>query len=312
MRMCAFLKRLAITPMLLAAVVFGATAQEAVLGTPDAKVLGMGGVSMSATGGSHAIYNNSAMAIFSAMPAGISSSYYGQQKYDYYAVSGFSRVGMNNIIQGGWRHYLREKGDSDMALDVGYSRRIGDRWAVGVVARYMHIKRPNESITVPPPAQPLNHSADALAVDLSAAWSYPIESWDTYSTLRAGAKLSNLGGFLNNSNFDMPMQFTAGAALDMFLSDVHELTLGVDAGYYFTPARVRSVHLSAGVEYNLSQLIQFRGGYHLSSRSNLLPSYGSVGMGVRFLHLRLDFAYLLAKKETPMRNTYSVSFGLDF
>ena len=34
--------------------------------------------------------------------------------------------------------------------------------------------------------------------------------------------------------------------------------------------------------------------------------------GVRFLHLRLDFAYLIARKETLLHNTYSISFGLDF
>jgi len=33
---------------------------------------------------------------------------------------------------------------------------------------------------------------------------------------------------------------------------------------------------------------------------------------VRFLHLRLDFAYLIARKETLLHNTYSISFGLDF
>ena len=37
-----------------------------------------------------------------------------------------------------------------------------------------------------------------------------------------------------------------------------------------------------------------------------------VGAGVRFLHLRLDFAYLIAKKQTLLHNTYSISFGLDF
>ena len=33
---------------------------------------------------------------------------------------------------------------------------------------------------------------------------------------------------------------------------------------------------------------------------------------VWFLHLRLDFAYLIAKKQTLLHNTYSISFGLDF
>ena len=50
---------------------------EATLPSPDAKSLGMGGVMMTTLSGSHAIYNNSAMAVFSRMPSQISSSYYG-------------------------------------------------------------------------------------------------------------------------------------------------------------------------------------------------------------------------------------------
>ena len=49
-----------------------------------------------------------------------------------------------------------------------------------------------------------------------------------------------------------------------------------------------------------------------SDLRNYYPTYGSVGAGVRFLHLRLDFAYLIARKETLLHNTYSISFGLDF
>ena len=171
--------------------------------------------------------------------------------------------------------------------------------AVGVVARYMHLKRPETS-------------ADALAVDLSAAWSHPLENVGSYSTLRAGAKLGNLGGYLRDTEYTLPMDFTVGAALDTFLTDAHEITVGTDLGYYFSPSAVRGFQMSLGVEYNLMQLIQLRAGYHYGERRDYYPSYGSVGAGVRFLHLRLDFAYLIAKKQTLLHNTYSISFGLDF
>ena len=42
---------------------------EATLPSPDAKSLGMGGVMMTTLSGSHAIYNNSATAIFSHTPS---------------------------------------------------------------------------------------------------------------------------------------------------------------------------------------------------------------------------------------------------
>ena len=292
------MKRL-ITTMTLLAATLCAAAQEATLPTPDAKTLGMGGVAMTTLSGSHVIYNNSATAIFSQMPSQISLSYYGQGQFDYYAVTGFCRFDNVNLAQIGWRQYLRERGNNDMAVDLGYSRRIGGNWAVGVVARYMHLKRPETS-------------ADALAVDLSAAWSHPLENVGSYSTLRAGAKLGNLGGYLKDTPYTPPMDLTAGVALDTFLSDVHEITVGTDLGYYFSPSKVRGFQMSVGAEYNLMQLIQLRAGYHYGERRDYYPSYGSVGAGVRFLHLRLDFAYLIAKKQTLLHNTYSISFGLDF
>ncbi len=276
-----------------------ASAQEATLPTPDAKTIGMGGVMMTTLSGSHAIYNNSAMALFQRNPSQISSSYYGQGNFDYYAVSGSCRLGSENLLQAGWRQYLRERENSDMAVDLGYSRRINENWAVGVVARYLHMSRPDVS-------------TDALAADLSIAYQLPLENVGSYSALRAGAKLANIGACLDNTDYALPMDLTAGVALDTFLSDAHEITVGTDLGYYFYPKDVRGFQMSIGMEYNLMQLVQFRTGYHLGEQRNYYPSYWSVGAGVRILHLRLDFAYLFAKKETLLHNTYSLSFGFDF
>lgn len=291
------MKRFVFTLFLLAAT-FAAHAQEAMPPTPDAKTLGMGGVAMTTLSGSHAIYNNSATAIFSPLPSQVSSSYYRQGHNDYYAVTGYCRFDNINLAQIGWRQYLRGKGDNDMAIDLGYSRRIGDKWAVGIVARYMHLKRPDTT-------------ADALSADLSAAYALPLENLGSYSVLRAGAKLGNLGAYLNSTPYSLPMNLTVGAALDTFLSDAHQLTVGTDLGYYFTPSQVSGFQMSLGAEYNLMQLFQLRAGYHYGERS-AYPSYASVGAGVRILHLRLDFAYLFAKKSSWLRNTYSISFGLDF
>ena len=272
---------------------------EATLPSPDAKAIGMGGLMMTTLSGSHAIYNNSAMAVFSRMPSQISSSYYGQEDIDYYAVSGFCRFDNVNLAQIGWRQYLREHGNNDMAVDLGYSRRMGDNWALGIVARYMHLKRPEIS-------------ADALAVDLSAAYQLPLENVGSYSTLRAGAKLGNLGGYVHDTDYTLPMDFNRRGGLDTFLTDAHEITVGTDLGYYFSPSSVRGFQMSVGAEYNLMQLVQLRTGYHYGERRDYYPSYWTVGAGVRILHLRLDFAYLFAKKHTLLRKYVQHQFRTRF
>lgn len=281
------------------ALVSGAMAQEALLPNPDAKVLGMGGVSMTTVSGSHAIYGNSAMPLFSYAPSQIASSYYGQEAFDYYAVTGFCRVARANLLQLGWRQFLRERGNNDMAIDLGYARALSERWGVGVVGRYTHLKRPGGS-------------ADALAADVSVAYQQPLDGIGSFSMLRAGAKLANLGGYLDDAGYSLPMSASAGVALDTFFSDAHEVTLAADLGYAFSPKSVEGFQASVGAEYNLMQLFQFRAGYHYGERRDYDPSYWSLGAGVRFLHLRLDFAYLFAQKRTLLHNACAVSFGFDF
>lgn len=287
---------------LAAAAAVQAHAQQALLPDPDAKVMGMGGVAMTTLGGSHAIYGNLATAAFAAMPSQASASYYDRQGRGGYALSGYARFGFANVVQGAWRQFRGAGGvGSDMALDLGYARRIDERWGVGITGRYLRLDRPGKS----------GLSADALAVDLGAAYMLPVEM-GSYSTLRFGAKLGNLGGWLHGDTRSMPVDLTVGAALDSFVSDGHEITFGVDGGYLFLPDDCRGVRLSVGVEYNLMQLLQVRAGYHFEERRVWSPSHWSVGMGARFLHLRLDFAYLIADEREPVSNSYSISFGFDF
>ena len=108
------------------------------------------------------------------------------------------------------------------------------------------------------------------------------------------------------------MTLSAGVALDTYATDAHEITVGADFGYCFSPSAGRGCSVAVGAEYNLMQLVQFRAGYHYGERSGYYPSFGSVGAGFRFLLLRLDFAYLFAPKSSWLRNTYSISFGFDF
>lgn len=275
------------------------TAQELSLPLIDARALAMGGVTMTSVSGAHTLYNNAAATAFSPFPAKLSTSYYGQADFDYYAVSGHWRPDRQNTFQAGWRQYLREKGNRDSALDLGYSRMLNDRWSVGVVGRYVHLKRHGER-------------ADAVAVDLSAAWQKPIEGIGEYAILRSGVKVANLGGFIEDTAYSLPTDLTAGVALETFFSDAHQLIVGVDAGYCFTPSAVRGFQAAVGAEYALMQLIRLRAGYHVGERGAYYPSFGSLGAGISLLHLRVDFAYLLAEKNTLLRNTYSISFGLDF
>lgn len=272
---------------------------DMLLVSPDAKTLGAGGVAMTTLSASHAIYNNAAASVFSTYKSQLSSSYLSQRDRDYYTVSGYYNFDSRNLVQAGWRKLHLGEEERDMSFDLGYSRRIGDRWAVGVTGRLYHLNRTGDS-------------ADALAVDLCALYRLPLENIGHYTTLRAGAKLGNLGGRIAGVSCTLPTNFTVGAAFDTYITDAHEVTLAVDLGYCFTPEYVRGVRCSVGAEYNLMQLIQLRAGYHVGERQTCDTDFASLGAGIRFMHIRVDFAYLFARRDTPFRNACAVSFGLDF
>lgn len=272
---------------------------ELLFPTIDPQALAQGGTQLTSINGSHALYSNMATAIFTLQPMKFSTSYYGQSDFDYYALSGSWRFNRNNALAVGWRQYLRGAGNNDSAFDVGYSRRLGESFAIGVVGRYARLERADDN-------------ADALSVDLSAVWSHPITGWERYSNLRIGAKVANLGAYLDDTAYDLPVQAAVGASIDTFFSDAHQLAVGGELGYHFMPNAVRGFEASIGAEYNLMQLIQFRAGYHFGELKEYYPSYTSIGAGLRVLHIRVDFAYLFTEKNSPLDNTYSISFGLDF
>ena len=62
--------------------------------------------------------------------------------------------------------------------------------------------------------------------------------------------------------------------------------------------------------YVLMQMIAVRGGYHVADSHGY--DYGTIGAGLRFMHLELNFSYLFAAKKCPWRNTYQVGVGLYF
>ncbi len=269
------------------------------LPSPDAKTLAMGGVEMTTFAGSHTIYNNMAMAAFGTQSFQLSSSYNRWEGIDYYTVTGSKRIGTHNTLQAGWRNYRYTADHRDMSFDLGYARNLNDNLALGVTGHYLNLKRPTAT----------DH---ALSFDISMALRGDVNVGE-YGQWRVGARIEGLGGYFDsNAGSTLPLSLTAGAALDTYLSDAHQITVAADCGYNFKPSAVKGLHASLGAEYNLMQLFQLRAGYHLTENMPYTSNYGSVGCGVRFMHLRLDFAYLIAKKSSPLHNMYSLSFGLDF
>lgn len=262
---------------------------------PDARSMAMGGVTSTTISSSQTIFNNPSLVSFAKAPVQVGTSYYGTDAGNYFSVSGYYQFLTGGAIQAGWRHFDYE-GGRDMSFELGYSRPIARIFSIGITGRYINYR------------DDLDQTANALSADVSASMRLPIKG----SAFLAGLKLSNLGGYLSGvDNAELPINLTVGAAFDLKLHESHALTLAADVGHFFNPDALKGTELAMGLEYELMELLQIRGGYHLGLEGPF-QDYATVGAGLSILFFRIDASYIFAKEGTPLHNTYSLSVGLHF
>ena len=185
-----------------------------------------------------------------------------------------------------------------VSADLAYSYRIGRYLGLSVTARYIRSSY-GELFT-----------NNALGFDVAAYARIPLNRMLEGAWVSAGAKISDFGFTFDDSNYDLPTKFSVGGSLFAPIRDSHSLEASVDLGYRYSSSENKSFGMGIGVEYVLMQMIAVRGGYHVADSHGY--DYGTIGAGLRFMHLELDFSYLFAAKKCPWRNTYQVGVGLYF
>ncbi len=291
------MKRLFLFLALLGGFALSVRAQsDLLLINPETRSMAMGGVAMTTISSSNTIFNNASLVSFADAPFQIATSYAGSQSSKYYSLSTYYQFFSGGAIQAGWRRWDYDNYNS-MAVELGYSRPIARIFSIGITGRYLHGKDADDN------------SVNGLALDLSASCRIPIGG----SSLLVGAKLSNLGGYLSGTNDPLfPIQLTGGAGLNLALSESHRLLISTDVGYCFNPEQYKGSQVSVGLEYELMQLLQIRGGYHFNECSTLYSDYFSVGAGIRFLFFQMEGSYIIAPKSSILHNLYSLNVGLKF
>ncbi len=171
---------------------------------------------------------------------------------------------------------------SESAYAVGVAYRIIDPLSVGVTLRYA-------ASTLSKTAKASSFGGD-IGVKFQAG------------PLHAGLSVNNLGTPLKYSDkgtsWPSPALARAGAAFELagFL-------VSAEADYLFAGA----FNASLGAEYGWKKMLFVRAGYHYGSDRIGVPSFASVGLGGRFLGVRIDAAYLFASP--VLGNSFSVSLG---
>ncbi len=171
---------------------------------------------------------------------------------------------------------------SDLEAAFGASWRFLDFLSAGVGVKYMKSSLSSD------------YTLSAVAFDamLNAV----------FGGLNASAGIVNAGG--GADGYDLPSSVRAAAAYTAALSEKHAVKAGAQLDYYL----VGGLNLGLGAQYCYADFVSVRAGYNLSS-DGLLPSYASVGLGLKYAGFGLDAAYLLSG---PLSGTISAGLRYSF
>jgi hypothetical protein len=238
----------------------------------------------------------------------------------------------------------------EMSVDVGYSRKLSEKYSMGVVLRYIYsdLGYPSQMNTGE------SSSASAFSADLSGYFTtYPIIGRNECQW-SLGYNLSNIGSKVSynkgNDPAYLPANLRIGTAFTFPLAEYNFLTLALDANKLLVPAKPRRndyddnlayddaleewknkssisgifdsfsdnfakrITYSAGAEYNYADKFFLRGGYYYESKYAGNRQYFGLGAGFSLNVIKIDASYMIATAQnSPLDQTlrFTLSFDMD-
>lgn len=137
----------------------------------------------------------------------------------------------------------------EMSVDVGYSRKLSEKFSMGVALRYIYSDLGYSEMSL----QDESSGASAFAADISGYFTtYPVIgrnecqwSWG-WNISNIGSKVSYNGG--NDPAF-LPTNLRIGTAFTFPLADYHNLTFAIDANKLLVPVKPRLADYENQQEY---------------------------------------------------------------
>ena len=179
---------------------------------------------------------------------------------------------------------------NDMVINAGLGVKFSDNFGAGVNARY---------------------SAEKLADGVSTS-GFGADVFVLYQAmpgLNITAGVSSLGSSVKDADgesFSLPMSATLAGSYKAALDEQNKIDVALDADYFFTGG----ITAALGLQYSYDDMVFVRAGYHLGTDKAPLPSFATIGAGVKFSGFKLDISYLTANN--IIGNTLTVGLGFAF
>ncbi|MFI5125037.1 MAG: type IX secretion system outer membrane channel protein PorV [Chitinophagales bacterium] len=238
----------------------------------------------------------------------------------------------------------------EFSLDLGYSRKLSDKFSLGLALRYI-----NSNLTLGAAAASGSISAykagNAVSADLSLYYNLTDANKQGWAF---GASLSNLGtkiGYTNDATQKeyIPANLGIGATYTKVFNDQNKISFGLDLNKLLVPSppvytgvtevdsaavdkyhnqsvtsswfnsfsggdQLKKINASIGAEYTYNEQFAFRLGYFYEDQSQGGRQYFTMGVGLKYNLLGLNFSYLVPSGSGITRNPLSntIRFGLTF
>ena len=335
--------------------------------SPDARAGGMGDLGIATSPDAASTFYNQAKIPFAKKDVGIGLTYTPWLKdlglNDVYllAASGYKQLDNLQAVSASVRYFSlgniqftdfsgNELGSGhprEFSIDLGYTRKLGDKLSVGLAGRYIYSNLASGYAASGSTYQP----GKTFAADISLFYHGVTEDKGGWNF---GLALTNLGGKIGytNSATDkdyIPADFGLGATYTAVFNEDNKVTFGVDMHKLLVPVppqpsgnsstdsanladyhnesitgswfksfsgenQFKSLQFSIGGEYSYQDQFFFRAGYFYEDPSKGDLKYFSLGVGVKYNVMGLNFSYLVPSGSGTNRNPLSntLRFGLTF
>jgi long-subunit fatty acid transport protein len=236
----------------------------------------------------------------------------------------------------------------ELAAGVSYGLRLNDNWSLGTGFRFIY-----SSLAEGEVGQQSINPGSSIGVDIAGMYkSSTFAFMDNDASIDAGLNISNIGPgvhYTDNAQKDpLPTLFRIGWAFNTNLDrdGIHKLTIANDIskvmarldsdgdpkgvinslfsswGSFTRNTGIGEVTLSlpqqlmyaTGLEYWYNDLFAVRGGYYYENPNNGDRQYMTLGAGLRYKFIGVDFSYIstLGDENHPLANTTRFGLLLNF
>ena len=329
--------------------------------TPDARGASMGDLGAATEPDVNSQFWNPSKYAFAYSRAGVSLSYTPWLRKivnDIYLanLSGYYKVGGNDnqAVSASLRYFslgevMATDGEGallstinpfEMSVDVGYSRKLSEKFSMGVALRYIYSALGYSDMNTGDQTS----SASAFSADISGYYTtYPIIGRNECQW-SLGFNVSNIGSKVSynkgNDPAYLPANIRLGTSFTFPVAEASNLSFALDANKLLVPAKPRlsdfedamayddalqewkdkssiagifdsfkdnfakRITYSVGTEYSYDQKFFLRGGYYYESKYAGNRQYFGLGAGFALTVLKIDASYMIATAQnSPLDQT---------